>query len=158
MRIILSSLVLLVCSIYSPHAETFSSSTNFVQTLRIGTNEAIFISTLKVAPDTVLMCKVYRSNQVEVLPLPTLPFSRPIAAFAGPMDLQFQEDNVLMEFQRIQTTNVFTAVYGTNGHTISVPADNAYSGGCRTVIPISVGQGSDLCRTPFRFISDSVPG
>ena len=34
----------------------------------------------------------------------------------------------------------------------------AYSGGCRTVIPISVGQGSDLCRTPFRFISDSVPG
>jgi hypothetical protein len=37
-------------------------------------------------------------------------------------------------------------------------ADSAYSGGCRTLIPISVGQGSDFCRTPFRFISDSVPG
>ena len=34
----------------------------------------------------------------------------------------------------------------------------AYSGGCRTLIPISVGQRSDLCRTLFRFISDSVPG
>ena len=34
----------------------------------------------------------------------------------------------------------------------------AYSGGCRTVIPISVGQRSNFCRTPFRFISDSVPG
>src|SRR5260370_21210995 len=34
----------------------------------------------------------------------------------------------------------------------------AYSGGCRTLIPISVGQRSDFCRTPFRFISDSVPG
>ncbi|MSU58567.1 MAG: LamG domain-containing protein [Pedosphaera sp.] len=37
-------------------------------------------------------------------------------------------------------------------------AANAYSGGCRTVIPISVGQRSNFCRTPFRFISDSVPG
>ena len=34
----------------------------------------------------------------------------------------------------------------------------AYSGGCRTLIPIVVGQRSDFCRTPFRFISDSVPG
>jgi len=34
----------------------------------------------------------------------------------------------------------------------------AYSGRCRTVIPISVGQGSDFCRTPFRFLSDRVPG
>ena len=34
----------------------------------------------------------------------------------------------------------------------------AYSGGCRTLIPIFVGQRSDFCRTPFRFISDSVPG
>jgi hypothetical protein len=35
---------------------------------------------------------------------------------------------------------------------------HAYSGGCRTLIPISVGQRSDFSRTPFRFISDSVPG
>jgi hypothetical protein len=35
---------------------------------------------------------------------------------------------------------------------------NAYSGGCRTLIPISVGQGSNFCRTLFRFMSDSVPG
>src|SRR5205814_8577612 len=34
----------------------------------------------------------------------------------------------------------------------------AYSGGCRTLIPISVGQRSDFGRTLFRFISDSVPG
>jgi integrase len=34
----------------------------------------------------------------------------------------------------------------------------AYSDGCRTVIPISVGQHSDFGRTPFRFLSDSVPG
>ena len=34
----------------------------------------------------------------------------------------------------------------------------AYSGDCRTLIPISVGQHSDFRRTPFRFISDSVPG
>jgi len=37
-------------------------------------------------------------------------------------------------------------------------SDVAYSGGCRTLIPIFVGQRSDFCRTPFRFISDSVPG
>ena len=37
-------------------------------------------------------------------------------------------------------------------------AVHAYSGGCRTLIPISVGQRSDFSRTPFRFISDSVPG
>jgi hypothetical protein len=36
--------------------------------------------------------------------------------------------------------------------------DIAYSGGCRTLIPISVGQRSDFCRTLFRFRSDSVPG
>ncbi len=35
---------------------------------------------------------------------------------------------------------------------------SAHSDGCRTLIPISVGQRSDLSRTPFRFISDSVPG
>jgi hypothetical protein len=35
---------------------------------------------------------------------------------------------------------------------------DAYSGDCRTLIPISVGQHSDFGRTPFRFISDSVPG
>ncbi len=40
----------------------------------------------------------------------------------------------------------------------SVALTDAYSGGCRTLIPISVGQRSDFCRTPFRFISDSVPG
>ena len=34
----------------------------------------------------------------------------------------------------------------------------AYSDGCRTVILISVGQRSNFRRTPFRFISDSVPG
>ena len=34
----------------------------------------------------------------------------------------------------------------------------AYSDVCRTVILISVGQGSDFCRTPFRFLSDRVPG
>jgi len=34
----------------------------------------------------------------------------------------------------------------------------AYSGGCRTLIPISVGQGSDLSRTLFQLVSDSVPG
>jgi len=34
----------------------------------------------------------------------------------------------------------------------------AYSDGCRTLIPISVGQHSDFSRTPFRFVSDSVPG
>jgi len=34
----------------------------------------------------------------------------------------------------------------------------AYSGRWRTVILISVGQGSDFCRTPFRFLSDRVPG
>src|ERR1035437_8052911 len=39
-----------------------------------------------------------------------------------------------------------------------VEGEPAYSGGCRTLIPISVGQRSDLCRTLFRFISDSVPG
>ena len=37
-------------------------------------------------------------------------------------------------------------------------AEPAYSGLCRTVILISVGQGSDFCRTPFRFLSDRVPG
>jgi hypothetical protein len=37
-------------------------------------------------------------------------------------------------------------------------AEIAYSDGCRTLIPISVGQHSDFNRTPFRFISDSVPG
>jgi hypothetical protein len=41
---------------------------------------------------------------------------------------------------------------------ISCLGANAYSGGCRTLIPIFVGQRSDFCRTPFRFISDSVPG
>ena len=40
----------------------------------------------------------------------------------------------------------------------SMDSPHAYSGGCRTLIPISVGQRSDFCRTPFRFISDSVPG
>jgi hypothetical protein len=35
---------------------------------------------------------------------------------------------------------------------------DAYSGLCRTVILISVGQGSDFCRTAFRFLSDRVPG
>lgn len=29
-------------------------------------------------------------------------------------------------------------------------SEAAYSGGCRTLIPISVGQGSDFCRTVFR--------
>jgi hypothetical protein len=37
-------------------------------------------------------------------------------------------------------------------------AYSAYSGRCRTLIPISVGQRSNFSRTPFRFISDSVPG
>ena len=44
----------------------------------------------------------------------------------------------------------------TNG--VSVFLNAAYSGRCRTVILISVGQGSDFCRTPFRFLSDRVPG
>jgi hypothetical protein len=34
---------------------------------------------------------------------------------------------------------------------------HAYSGGCRTLIPISVGQRSDFCRTAFRFLPDTVP-
>ena len=34
----------------------------------------------------------------------------------------------------------------------------AYSHGCRTPILIPVGRRSNFCRTPFRFISDSVPG
>ena len=34
----------------------------------------------------------------------------------------------------------------------------AYSDGCRTGILISVGQGSDFCRTAFRFLSDRVTG
>ena len=35
---------------------------------------------------------------------------------------------------------------------------SAYSGGCRTVNPMSVGQASDFCRTPLRSLSDRVPG
>jgi hypothetical protein len=34
----------------------------------------------------------------------------------------------------------------------------AYSHGCRTPILIPVGRRPNFCRTPFRFISDSVPG
>lgn len=41
---------------------------------------------------------------------------------------------------------------------LSTGEPGAYSGGCRTVIPISVGQRSNFCRTAFRFLSDSVPG
>jgi len=37
-------------------------------------------------------------------------------------------------------------------------ANGADSDGCRTPILISVGQRSNFSRTPFRFISDSVPG
>ena len=58
-------------------------------------------------------------------------------------------------------TNGACALY-TNGVLCATNAGSlpypAYSGGCRTVIPISVGQRSNFCRTPFRFISDSVPG
>ncbi|MSU60070.1 MAG: hypothetical protein EXS35_18185 [Pedosphaera sp.] len=53
------------------------------------------------------------------------------------------------------------SVVGAGGLQPTVPgglSNVAYSGGCRTVIPISVGQRSNFCRTPFRFISDSVPG
>src|ERR1035438_10870313 len=38
------------------------------------------------------------------------------------------------------------------------PPSPAYSDGCRTLIQVSVGQHSDFSWTPFRFVSDSVPG
>jgi len=50
---------------------------------------------------------------------------------------------------------VFSVSFSPDSRTLLT---GAYSGGCRTLIPIFVGQRSDFCRTPFRFISDSVPG
>ncbi len=47
---------------------------------------------------------------------------------------------------------------GGRGDFCPLPPHYAYSDGCRTLIPISVGQHSDFSRTPFRFMSDSVPG
>ena len=55
---------------------------------------------------------------------------------------------------RLETTNDSTKV--TINAVDGTPC--AYSDGCRTRIPISVGQHSDFSRTPFRFLSDSVPG
>lgn len=133
MKIMLASLVVFAISICNPRAESFSSSTNFVRTLIIGTNEAIFVTTLKQsgprtgAPDSsVVEVNVSRSNQTVVLPIKLadiIDAKRPLPAFAGPMDIQFQQANVLMEFQRIRTTNVFTTLLNSsNGVTITVPA------------------------------------
>ena len=44
------------------------------------------------------------------------------------------------------------------GHCNAAANVHAYSHGCRTPILIPVGRRSNFCRTPFRFISDSVPG
>src|ERR1035437_79915 len=60
-----------------------------------------------------------------------------------------------------QTQEILQRMQALSRHVIFEMLPNpprAYSGGCRTLIPISVGQRSDFCRTLFRFISDSVPG
>ncbi len=101
----------------------FASSTNFIETLTLGAGEATFISTLKsTAPwDDQLEVTIFQNNKISTVPfgVPT----RTMQALAGPMQLQFQDHNVFMEHQRIQTTNLHTVIFdNTNGVTLDVAA------------------------------------
>lgn len=111
------------------HAELFSSSTNFIQTLTVGSNEAIFISTVATrAWFSPCIATIVQSNKVTDIPF-TQDFggigqaSRPNpGALSGPLQLQFKNDNIHLEFQRVQITNIFTVVFdATNGVTLNVP-------------------------------------
>ncbi len=128
MKNFLVSVVMLLGFFISLQAETFSTSTNSVQTLTIGTNEAIFITTLKHTGNLSdpLLATVTQNSNTSVLPLLTkLGWgTTPAYAFAGPMTIQFQQANVVMEFQRVQTTNVFTTIFNaSNGVVINVPTN-----------------------------------
>jgi hypothetical protein len=120
MKIHHSALILLVCGTQSLRAELFASSTNAVQTLTIASGEAIIYSTFKVDQGMGAEATVVRSNVTGSLPFAPSPGMQ---ALAGPMQIQYPTNNVIMEYQRLSTTNMFTVVFDTNGTTIFVPAN-----------------------------------
>lgn len=104
--------MLLLAQLAATHrlqAEAFSSSTNFIRTLSVATNEAIFITTLKYDSGRGkyearrgLSTTLSLGAQTAIIPLiewhENWPENQKTKLLAGPMEIQFKTNNVVMEF------------------------------------------------------------
>jgi len=109
-------------------AELFSSSTNFVQTLTVASNEVIFVSSVSFTP-TAGGCKasILQSNILHEILIADEPWypqaeNLHLTALAGPLLLQCPKNNIHLEFQRVLLTNVFTVfTTGSNSIALDIP-------------------------------------
>ena len=104
------------------HGELFSSSTNFIRSLIVASNEAVIISTFVYEGDGLAF--IIRGNETFSFPFAESGISSSrinVESLAGPLQLQFQNCNVFMEYQRIQVTNIFTKFFNaTNSSTLNL--------------------------------------
>jgi hypothetical protein len=126
------TLAVLASITFRSNAELFSSSTNFIQTLTIASNEVIFISGLVYSPSFGTGGECCRATIVQGANVFSAPLANSAAlnwpatlriqALAGPMQVQFQKHNVHLAFSRVQITNIFTVhLDATNMITINIP-------------------------------------
>jgi hypothetical protein len=148
------------------NAELFSSSTNFIQTLTVATNEAVFFSGIAFAPyaNSVPNCKATvlqygRARDVifaDVNSGDGIHYGRVMRGITGPLQLQFPNSNVHLEFQRVQLTNMVTVFTdGSNSVAISIPSGRSIKFIEVQSFVANVNSGS-LATTAYLTLSNSV--